>query len=141
MKKSRILSLALLLITLGGCYFYVAHYKKEPNDFLSSDEPYARISADSLLAIFTKNEDLIDTSYIEKLIEVEGKVKEITFLNNQYGVLLYGKSKSSYVLCDISDSELNITKKIKVGDTIKLKGICKGYLLDVVMLNCKLVKK
>ena len=49
------------------------------------------------------------------------------------------KSKTfsqSFVMCDMSPISGTKINELTKGDTIALRGVCKGYLLDVIMLNC-----
>lgn len=97
-----------------------------------------RISAPQLVHSFVTNEVEASTIYKNKLIEIEGSVKNVNFLNGRITVFLNGESTSS-VLCDMTKSQLKVAKKLKEDQKVKLKGLCKGFLNDVIMLNCTLI--
>ncbi|WP_010178929.1 OB-fold protein [Aquimarina agarilytica] len=96
------------------------------------------ISAPQLVHLFVTNEVAANTIYKSKLVEVEGVVKKVNFLNGRITVFLNGVSTSS-VLCDMTKSQLKVAKKLKKDQKVKLKGVCKGFLNDVIMLNCTLI--
>ncbi len=130
--------IGLLLIAFGVCYLYFGVYNKPPRD-ITNVKPEVEISSDKLLTLFHADESLANATYVQKTIEVQGVVKEITTLNNRYSVLLQSKNDSSHVICDMAPSKVMDIKKLKPGQTVRLKGICKGFLMDVIMLNCILV--
>ena len=104
-------------------------------------QPEVEISSDTLLALFQADEPLANATYVQKTIEVQGVVKEITETNNRYSVLLQSKNDSSHVICDMAPIKIRELKKLKAGQSVRLKGICKGFLMDVIMLNCVLVNE
>lgn len=99
------------------------------------------ISSNKLFALFSTDEDYANTTYVEKVIVIEGIVKDVTYLNDRYTVMLHSQNKFSNILCDMSLSQIEDVKKLRTGQTVSIKGVCKGYLMDVIMLNCILVNK
>ena len=76
-------------------------------------------------------------TYVNKVIEVSGVIKDISLLNDRYTVFLKSETFSkNFVMCDMSPSGKIQGDQLTIGDSITLKGVCKGYLLDVIMLNC-----
>ena len=137
-QKIQIIGLIVLLGILLSGYFCVKIYNKPPEG-VDKVKAEVAISSDKLLASFNANESSADSAYVEKVIIVEGSVKKITHINDRYTVLLQGENNRSHIICDMSESEIQSIKKLKVGDSVNIKGICKGYLMDVIMLNCILV--
>ena len=85
------------------------------------------------------DEKQADEIYTGKVIEITGTVKEVSFLNNRNTLILQGKDKNSGVICDMNANQIDAIHKISLGDKITAKGICKGFLKDVVMLNCIII--
>lgn len=98
------------------------------------------ITSQKLVANFLKNEELADAAYAGKIVEISGRVKEVTFLNNRNTVILYGENTSSGIICDFGTNQSEEIKNLQKNQQILVKGICKGFLKDVVMLNCLLMK-
>jgi len=127
-----VLLVALLLV---GMLFII--YTKPARVEVSIVENYNQVAIEDLIQGFQVDEQKANKTYIEKVIEVEGVVKEISFMNNRHTVLLKSNSFSqSFVMCDMSPLQNNTINELVQGDTVVLRGVCKGYLLDVIMLNC-----
>lgn len=127
-KKIYIGILTLVLASIG---YVLVQYLKAP------EEEVEQVDIGELITMFQDNEKLANDTYTEKIIEVEGVVEEISFLNNRHTILLRGdKFAENFILCDMAFKSKDGKERITKGDTLKLKGICKGYLLDVIMLNC-----
>ena len=94
------------------------------------------LNSNELVASFITNENKSNEVYGGKIIEVTGFVKEISFLNNRNTVLLYTENEKSGIICDVNKSQLKKVKSLKKHQKIKVKGLCKGFLKDVILLNC-----
>ena len=97
------------------------------------------ISSEELVSSFMVDERSANSMYRGKVIEVEGIVKDVTFLNNRNTVFLYGDNKYSSVICDMFPNQESEIKDLKKGQKIKIKGVCKGFLKDAILLNCMLI--
>ena len=133
----RIVGISAVLVCCSYLYFMI-HEKPSKDTYAKKTD--VSISSDKLLTSFSTNETKANTDFAEKTIEVVGNIKKITHINNRYTVLLQGQSDTSHVICDVLPSSIEKVKKLKPGQTVRFKGICKGYLLDVIMLNCILIK-
>lgn len=136
MKKIAKILLATVLVfvlVFSALYFYVA---KENTIDITAAHTEIQISSEKLISSFLDNENIANSEYIEKTIEIEGVIKDITFLNNRYTVLLQGETDFSCVICDMQPNQYNNIKKLELGQDIVLKGICKGFLMDAIFLDC-----
>ena len=89
------------------------------------------------MADYLKPNTGIHTLDPEQLVEIEGRIKEINTLNSRHTILLKGKHEEPpYIICDMQTGQEKELKWLKENDTIKIKGIFKGYLKDAVFLNC-----
>jgi hypothetical protein len=134
-KKSKILltTVVVFVLVLSTLYFYVT---KENTVNIAAAHTEIQISSESLISSFLNNESSANSEYIEKTIEIAGVFKDITFLNNRYTVLLQGETDFSCVICDMQPDQYNSIKKLELGQDIVLKGICKGFLMDAIFLDC-----
>ncbi|MBQ4802079.1 hypothetical protein J8L88_04370 [Aquimarina sp. MMG015] len=139
-RKNKITIFLLSLLLIAGAYFYIEYYNTSHIDINNAS---TEISTDSqkLTASFINNENDANLIYKNKIVEVVGVVKEVTFLNNRNTIILEGENKNSSVLCDMQSDQLRIVKSLKKGQKIELKGICKGFLKDVILLNCMLINQ
>jgi len=106
------------------CSYLYLKIQEKPLLHINKERTELSISSNKLLSAF------------KKVIIVKGNIKKITYLNNRYTVLLQGENEFSHIICDMSISDFENVKKLKTGESVDIKGVCKGYLMDVVMLNC-----
>ncbi|HEU5147015.1 MAG TPA: hypothetical protein VFT90_09880 [Chryseosolibacter sp.] len=121
----------LLMIVIAG-YMIV----NKPHRSVDVDE-FIPIGARRLYMAFRSNEALANGVYLDKVVQVDGSVSAV--LANQDGeqvVLLEGGDD----LYGISCSMVEETADIKPGMSVKIKGICTGYLSDVIVVRGRLVK-
>ncbi|NER13443.1 hypothetical protein GWK08_08350 [Leptobacterium flavescens] len=141
MKKQLIKNIAILFF-VGLLILYAGLYRiffKEVDMIKTPAE--IRISSEHLVASFLANEPLANNRYVEKVIEVQGIIDEITYLNDRYTVFLQGGDKWSCLMCDMQPDQIEKVKKLKPGQKVLLKGICKGFLKDAILLNCVLLNQ
>ena len=138
-NKIKILSLLAAFMLLAGFYLLYIWFTRPP-ETTSFDRPAdIKITSAELISSFQKDEEMASSIFVEKTIEVKGVVKDITFFNDRYTVLLQGGDSYSCIMCDMQNDQTSILNEIKKGDTIVLKGICKGFLMDAILLNCIII--
>lgn len=100
--------------------------------------PEVEISAQNLLSVLNDgNLAWKDSLNTERIIEVAGHVKETNFMNGRITVLLKGNNDSPpYIICDMVSHQRRMVSELKPNDSVKIKGIFKGYLKDAVFLDC-----
>jgi hypothetical protein len=128
--------ISLLLIFIVFCYLKIT--KKNVINIEATPTHYS-LNTNDLIANFMVDEKVTNKKFEGKIIEVEGKIKEISFLNNTNSVILFGVDNSG-VICDFNKNQTEEIKKLTKNQTVKIKGIYKGYLKDVILLNCLLMK-
>ncbi len=140
-KKIKTLLLVTALLGSVALLLFVKEWNRAPNKVDTSEEIEISISSEDLLASFISDEVAASAAYVEKTIEVQGRVKEISFLNNRYTVILQGKGEYSCLMCDMNTEQMEQIQSIQKGDVITLRGICKGFLMDAILLNCILINQ
>lgn len=103
----------------------------------ADQKPFVTLSATELFKAFESDETSANQNYLDKVIEVHGEVSEVSQDMDNHTIILF---KSSDPIFGIRCTLENNTIHPKPGDTIHLKGICKGYLSDVVLTHCIPVK-
>lgn len=114
-------------------------YGDRPDNYgYDNDRPFLSITIDSIGDYFKPNTEISNLEP-ERWVEIEGRIKEINTLNHRNTILLKGKEDASpYAICDMQIGQEKELGLLKENDTIKIKGIFKGYLKDAVFLNCKI---
>jgi len=133
--KKNIKIASFLILTTIVCYLFLFVYNKPHVDIVKA-ETEIRISSKNLVSSFILDESVANAKYVEKVVEVEGMVKEVNFLNDRYTVFLDGGDTFACLMCDMNADQERWASRIKPGQTIRIKGICKGFLVDTILLNC-----
>ncbi len=137
-RKSTIKAFIFCLVLAAGLYLYFGFYNPS-HDAIDKATTEVSVSSDELTSTYILNEKNANSIYRGKVIEVDGVVKKVSFLNNRNTVLLYGNDKYSNVLCDMQSNQIEKVKELKPGQKIRIKGVCKGFLKDAIVLNCMLI--
>lgn len=124
----------LILLTLGiiGLLIGVQMYFKAPEHIGNLKTDY-QIDASSLLSAFEDDEISANTKYLDKVIEVNGAVEKKEIKDGKLTAYLETGNPLSNVIFQFENQD----EKIIEGEQITLKGICTGYLMDVVMVRAK----
>lgn len=137
MKKIPKLFLYILTVSIFAClYIYAFPFFKTSEKNLEKVYSEVLLNSKQLVGSFIKNEKESNELYVDKIIEVVGTVKEVSLLNNKYTILLYSENEKSGIICEIHKSQLEKVISLMKNQKIKVKGICKGFLKDVILLNC-----
>lgn len=132
MKKILILFGSLLL--LAALVGYSLYNKPHRN---ASGEAYVSIQAAELFNLFETNEAQANENYLDKIIEVHGVVSAASVNQQGTKVLILESTDPMFgVSCTLANTKIDFHP----GDNVRLKGFCKGYLSDVVLTDCVVVK-
>ena len=121
----------LLLVAFG-----LFEYYKPTRDV--KEEEGIKITAEAIFDSFTVNENRANQAYLNKAIEVSGIVTDIK--KNQEGkAVVYLKTSDPLfgVNCTFKENPDSVIP----GSSITFKGICTGYISDVVINQGIIVKK
>jgi tRNA_anti-like len=133
MNRKRSIQIFFLLSGLFAIALVIVAYKMytKPNRLVENETAIV-IGATKLFDTYEKSESVADTKYLNQVLEVTGKVSEISAnMDNKKVILLETSNPMFGVRCTMQDSLISI----QVGTTITIKGICTGYLSDVVITN------
>jgi putative nucleic acid binding protein len=133
--KRLIFGIIVIMILSGFAYAYYV-WNKPARDV--SKEEGIKITAVAIFDSFENNEQAANVSFLNKAIEVTGDVTNVK--TNQAGnTVVYLKSDDPVfgVNCTFKQNP----GKIEKGDSVTFKGICTGYLSDVVLNEGVLIKK
>lgn len=89
----------------------------------------------------TADQSLTDSTLIEKAVEVEGVLKEVTFKHDRYSLILEGDYKDKLIICELKIDQSDKVKDLKKGNTVTIKGILKGHLKDAILLQCIIIDR
>ena len=142
MKKSVKIILIIVLVGILGVGGYILYvFTKAPAE-ASNLKPDIIIDATKFFSTYEEDEEAANKVYLDKLIQVEGKVAEI-FANNagELNIILKEEGGFAGVSCSFIPKEQEKLAKLIAGDHVKIKGFCTGMLMDVVLNRCVLVNE
>jgi len=97
------------------------------------------VMAEDVLKDYQSNETRANRKYVDRILEVEGRITRVTFDNGNSIVTLEGEEGKPGIICQmLPEHNLNVLK-FKERDSVKIKGVCTGYLIDVMMVRCVFV--
>jgi len=123
-KIGLVLGIAVVLIAT----FAYKLYNKPHRDVAA--EAFVAVAAPLLFAEFEKDEAAANRNYLDKVVQVSGTISEI--LTNQSGEVVFVLETDNPmfgVTCTMQGEE----KDIAPGTQVTVRGICTGYLSDVVI--------
>lgn len=132
MKKVYLILTLIGLVIIGAIIY--TKINAAPDSVLDMKTDFV-LTAEKLLLDFEENENEANKKYLDKVIEIEGQVSKVDVDKGKTSVYLDAKNDLSNIIFQLNEENLNITK----GDKIKLKGVCTGYLLDVILVRAKII--
>lgn len=133
MKKSYIIIIVLIILSVVWIVFRM--YNKPHRDPRS--EASIKISATELFRSYENDEAAANGLYLDKVLEISGKITEITTNQELIPIVALETENPMFgVRCTMEGPTIDA----KLGDTVTIKGICTGYLSDVVIIKATLVE-
>lgn len=136
MKAKKIILILSLLIFIGGFIAYKMYNKPHVNVAETFSDVF--LEAVKIVDDFSSDEIMANTTYLDKIVQVSGIINSIKTENETVIVALAGNSFGD-VLCYLSEESKTKVNTLKEGQRVTLKGICTGFLLDVVLVKCALI--
>lgn len=133
MKKKKLVLGIIAAAMIGGVWFGYGAYSRRVKD-LAHVKAQIKMHSSELLAAFEKNETAANAELLDKIIAVNGYVKEIE-KNDQgyYTVVLGDTARVSSVRCSMDAKHINEITGLKKGIAVTLKGACTGFNADELL--------
>jgi hypothetical protein len=129
----RILLLLLVLVGMGAAVAYYQWNKPHPN--MTTAKTDVAIAAPALFEEYNGDENACNAKYLDKVIAVTGKVKEVT--NDEGSVKVSLEAGGDFgVRCELSSADPNVRTQFSPGESVTFKGTCSGLNFDVQLSNC-----
>jgi hypothetical protein len=134
----RIVLIVIVFVVLVGVVGWLFAFRKSSLS-VKSEKPAYELTSDMLLAKFVDDENSANAQYLNKVILVSGKVGKVEDTKEGINVYLVEPGESSGIICTF-DPSVEKKENFKLGQVVTVKGLCTGYLFDVVMVKCVLAK-
>ena len=132
-KIVRYIVLPLLVIVAGVAFYIYKEYNRTHKD-TSKLKPDYELTASSLLTEFGSNEAAANKKYWDKVLRVEGPLKEVLQDDKGFYSIVLGDTASlSSVRCSVDSNHTAEAASLKKGTIIAVKGICSGYNADELL--------
>jgi hypothetical protein len=140
MKKSvKILLFIVFFFAVAGIGAALYLFNMQHKDLQKAKPDYVITSTDIQKA-FEDNESAATAKYVNKIIEVSGTIESVKpGEGNILNVTLKTGSDLSSVICTFPRSI--DSSKFDAGGKVTIRGECSGFLMDVLLNNCSLIKK
>jgi len=127
--------LIVLVLIIISLFFIINLYNKPFIDIKKSN-PELEVTAQEILDDYLADEYSANEKYVDNLIQIKGEVAEISFDKGISIITLKDRSGFSSIICHmLPEANLNVLK-LKKGNQITIKGVCTGYLFDIMMVRC-----
>jgi len=134
-------NLVILVVTLFVAILVMVYnmYNK-PHRNIHTEKAVITIKANDLFLTYEQNEIAANSKFLDKTIEVTGEISELNISAGENSMIVFKSEEDFFgVSCSFNNELKAQLTKLNKGDFVKVKGICKGYLSDVVLINCIIV--
>lgn len=136
MKKKKIIQyivLPLIVVIAAAAFYIYKEYNRTHKDTAKLKPDYS-FAATDLIKEFERNEQLSNKKYWDKIIRVEGIVKDLIQDDKGfYSIVLGDTTLMSSVRCSIDSIHNSDVSSVKKGTIISIKGICSGFNADELL--------
>lgn len=136
-KYRKIAVAGLIFIVIAALAWKYTFRKTETN--VSSRKAEYNLDASVLVNAFETDENAANELYLNRIISVTGTVESVS--EDSIGISVYLKEPDalSGIICGFELDADDITG-IDKGEQATIKGLCTGYLMDVVFNKCSVEK-
>lgn len=133
--KKIIIPLIIFAVLAAGIGYYM--YNK-PVASLNDAKADVTVTADQLLTDYESNEAAANDKYLGKVVEVSGTVSQVSTEEGKNKVHFETSNPIATVISELDEG--NSAEGIAVGTHAKVKGMCSGYLSDVILVRSTVVQ-
>lgn len=141
MKLKYLILTALFVVLLGAAIGLKMFFK--PHADIVKQKPDFTIEATTLLSEFEEDENTATTKYSEKVLEISGKLAAKSKLESRTHLLIL-ENEMMGISCQLDSSWATANQatieKLQHGEQVKIKGVCKGYLMEIKVSPAIIVK-
>jgi len=132
MKIKYAIILALVVIAVGAGIGLKMFFKSHAD--INKLKAEFKLDAGSLISEFEQDENTATKKYSEKILEISGELKSKNKLQNGTDLLIL-EDEMQGISCQLDSSWASanqpIIQALEIGKPITIKGICKGYLMEI----------
>ncbi|MBL7962309.1 MAG: hypothetical protein JNM31_00565 [Flavobacteriales bacterium] len=132
MQRRTVILLVGLAAIAGAGFYAWSEYERKPKGAaeLKVDEV---LSATDLLAAYVADEAAADARFASKVLEVSGTVEGSEVQGDKLNIFLSTGDPLQRIACEFDAAS---APSLNAGDAARVRGICAGYNLDVLLQRC-----
>lgn len=128
---------AIVLAAVGGYYYAFVYMKNKKFDMVNAEATVT--TAVELVKAFQADEAGSNAKYLDKVLQITGTVASTgTTQTGEKTITLASEDPFAGVMATIDSTAV---AEVAAGQSVTLKGFCKGFLSDVVITNAIPVKE
>ena len=127
--KKVILSLLVLGIAGAAIGYYMYTKPVAKMKSMSVDET---VTAEQIFTAFEEDEMKANAKYLDKIVVVQGTVIKTSKDVEKATIFLDTGDMLANIMCQMEDIESGLPSN---GETVSIKGLCTGYLTDVILIK------
>ncbi|MBA4411029.1 MAG: hypothetical protein Q8S54_15865 [Bacteroidota bacterium] len=132
MKIKYAIILVVIVIAVGAGIGLKMFFK--PHADINRLKAEFKLDASGLISEFEQDENSTTAKYSEKILEIKGELKSKTKMQNGTDLLIL-EDEMQGISCQLDSSWASanqpIIQSLEIGRSITIKGICKGYLMEI----------
>lgn len=125
----------VLVAAVAGFAGYKMYNKKHTDTATAKADVV--MSPQELLSAYESDENAANAKYLDKLVEVEGIITSVNAPEKGSSLTMDTGNPMAAIICEFESPE--VTKTLKQGDKVRVKGYCTGKLDDIVLSRCSVV--
>ena len=134
--------LLYILIPLFAVAAFIGYRMwNKPHTDMSAQQSSFTVNSADLLKEFETDENQCNLKYMDKVIQIKGKVLRTENTDSTTIVTLDANNPDAAILCELDPYSKHGKTVFTNGEEVVFKGICNGYLSDVVVSRCVQVNK
>ena len=110
---------------------------REQEKSVGSHKADITVSAEVIVKEFETDENKANIKYLNKIVAVSGTINSQTVNDKDITVILKNEEATAGVSCSFDKTTIAGSSLVK-GRKITVKGLCSGFLMDVVLNRCSL---
>ena len=128
----------VVFVALAGILAALYMFNLKHTD-MAKARPDFKITSTILQKAFEDDETAASKFYINKILEVTGKIASVKPAENKFiSICLVTGSDLSSVICTFP--AISDPSTLSVGEEITIRGECSGFLMDVLLNNCAIIQ-
>jgi hypothetical protein len=147
-KKMIVYIMLVLLLVFAVVAVYIYNEYNRTHEDTAAIKPDYSFNAVSLIKEFETDEPASNKKYWDKVILVDGMVKDVPRDDRGlYSIILGDTASMSSVRCSMDSLHNHEAVPVKKGDRLSMKGICAGFNADemlgsdVILVRCAVYSK